>query len=323
MVRRVLVRRLATLLPLAWLVVTLTFVVVHAAPGSYADTIDNPRLTPQGRALLMQRYGLDQPPLTQYLRWLGAVVTGDLGTSFLFQEPVSEVIGRALPPTALLAGTALFLDLVLGLVLALAAVRRPYGIVDRLTTVLALGLYGLPTFWLAGIAILVFAVWLGWLPPSHMHGIDADRLGAAARLADLVRHLLLPALTLGVVGAAATARYLRATLLDVQSSRWLLAARARGLSERRLLWVHTLRPALLPVITLLGLSLPLLVSGSVVVETVFSWPGTGRLLWWAAQARDVPLILGITLVGAVAVIVGNLAADLLYAAADPRARGDA
>lgn len=317
---RLLARRLATLLPLAWLVVTLTFVVVHAAPGTYADTIDNPRLTPRGRALLMERYGLDQPALTQYLRWLGAVATGDLGTSFLLQEPVNAVIAHALPPTMLLAGTALALDLLLGLALALAAVRRPYGLVDRITTVLALGLYGLPSFWLAGVAVLVFALWLGWLPPSHMHAIGADSLGSGARLADLLRHLVLPALTLGVVGAAATARYLRATLLEVRASRWLLAARARGLSERRLLWVHTLRPALLPVITLLGLSLPLLVSGSVVVETVFSWPGMGRLLWWAAQARDVPLILGITLVGAVAVILGNLAADLLYAAADPRAR---
>ncbi len=318
--RRILVRRLLTLLPLAWLVVTATFVVVHAAPGTYADTIDNPRLTPEGRELIRSRYGLDQPLHSQYLRWLGAVVTGDLGTSFLFKEPVGRIIARSLPPTLLLTGSALLLDLALGLLLAVAATRRPYGWTDRITSTLSLAVYGLPSFWLAGLAVLVFALWLGWLPPSHMHSVDADRLPALGRLLDLARHLVLPAACLGVVGAAATARYLRTTLLEVRASRYLTAARARGISERRLLWIHTLRPALLPVVTVIGLSLPVLVSGSVVIETVFSWPGMGRVLWWAAQARDVPLILGTTLVGAAAVVLGNLVADILYAVVDPRAR---
>jgi peptide/nickel transport system permease protein len=188
--------------------------------------------------------------------------------------------------------------------------------------VLGLGVYGLPSFWLAGMAVLVFSVWLGWFPSSHMYSVGADRLGAAARLGDLIRHLVLPAACLGAVGAAATARFLRATLLEVRASRYVTAARARGLSERRLMWVHTLRPALLPVVTLFGLSLPFLVSGSVVIESVFSWPGMGRMLWVAAQARDVPLVLGITLVGAAAVITGSLIADLGYAAVDPRARDE-
>jgi peptide/nickel transport system permease protein len=317
---RMVLRRLITLVPLVWLVVTATFVVVHAAPGSYADTLDHPRLTIEGREMLRLRYGLDQPLHRQYLMWLGAVVTGDLGTSFLFKEPVTRVIGRALPPTLLLTGTALLLDLSLGLGIAMAAARRPYGWVDRVTTVLSLGVYGLPSFWIAGIAILVFAFWLGWFPPSHMHTVGADQLSGAARLADLLHHLVLPALCLGVVGAAATARYLRATLIETGASRFVLAARARGLSERRILWVHTLRPSLLPVATLIGLSIPFLVSGSVVVESIFSWPGMGRILWLAAQARDVPLVLGITLVGALAVVFGNLLADLLYAAVDPRVR---
>jgi peptide/nickel transport system permease protein len=180
----------------------------------------------------------------------------------------------------------------------------------------------LPSFWLASMAILVFSLWLGWFPSSHMHSVGSDHLNAPGRFIDLLRHLVLPAFCLGAVGAAATARFLRATLLEVRASRYVLAARARGLSEQRLMWVHTLRPAMLPVVTLFGLSLPFLVSGSVVIETVFSWPGMGRVLWWAAQARDVPLVLGITLVGAAAVIVGNLIADLLYAAVDPRARDE-
>jgi len=307
-------RRLAMLVPLVLLVVTLTFVVAQAAPGSYADTIDNPRLSPETRELIRARYGLDRPPLEQYLSWLGAVLTGDLGVSFLYKEPVSRVLVRALPPTLLLAGTALLLDLVLGLALALAAARKPFGWADRITTILSLGLYGIPSFWLAGIFILVFSLILGWFPASHMHSVGADGLF------DLLRHLALPALCLGLVGAAGTARYLRSTLLDVRSSRWMLAARARGLPRWRLLLVHALRPALLPVVTLLGLSLPILVSGSVVIETVFSWPGMGLVAYNAARARDIPLILGATLVGAIAVILGNLAADLLYAVVDPRVR---
>jgi peptide/nickel transport system permease protein len=314
------VRRLATLIPLVWLVVTVTFVVVQAAPGSYADTIDQPRLTPEARQAIRSVYGLDRPVGEQYLLWLRAAATGDLGTSFLFKEPVTAVIARALPPTLLLAGCALLFEAVLGILLAVAAARRPYGWVDRLTTVLGLGIYGLPSFWLAGILVLVFALWLGWLPASHMHSVNATELSTPARVFDLLRHLVLPVLSLGLVGAAATARYLRSAILEARSSRFVLAARARGLTERRILWVHSLRPALLPVITVLGLSLPMLFSGSVVVESIFAWPGMGTVLWRAAQARDIPLVMGLTLVGAAAVIVGNLVADALYAAADPRAR---
>jgi len=318
--KHLILRRLLALVPLMWLVATLTFVVVQAAPGSYADTIDNPRLSPETRELISARYGLDRPPLEQYLSWLGAVATGDLGISFMYKQPVSTVLARALPPTLLLAGAALVFDLVLGLVLAVAAARRPYGWVDRITSILSLGLYGIPSFWLAGLFILVFSLLLGWFPASHMHSVDAARLTGLPRLADLLHHLVLPAVCLGLVGAAGTARYLRATLLDVRSSRFMLAARARGISERRLLWVHALRPALLPVVTLLGLSLPILVSGSVVIETIFSWPGMGQVAYNAARARDIPLILGATLIGAAAVILGNLVADVLYFVVDPRTR---
>lgn len=313
-------RRLLTLVPLVWLVVTLTFIVVQAAPGSYADTIDNPRLSPETRAAIRAHYGADKPVLDQYLRWLGAVATGDLGVSFMYREPVTRVLARALPPTVLLAGTGLAITLLLGLVLAVASARKPYGWADRVISFFSLGLYGVPSFWLAGGLIMVFSLRLGWLPPSHMYSVGASDLSTIDSLFDLLRHLVLPAICLGLVGAAGTARYLRATLIDVRSSRFMLAARARGLPEWRLLWVHALRPALLPVVTLFGLSLPILVSGSVVVETIFSWPGMGQVAYNAARARDIPLILGATLVGAVAVILGNLISDVLYAVVDPRAR---
>lgn len=317
---RLVLRRIAMLPLLVWAVATVTFVVVHAAPGSYADTVGHARHSPEARRIVAERYGLDQPLPVQYLRWLGSVATGDLGVSFVYRRPVAEVVAAALPPTLLLAGTALVVELVLGVLLAVTAVRRPHGAVDRVLTALSLGVYGIPTFWLATMAVLVFAVGLGWLPPSHMASVGAERLPAAARLADLARHLVLPAGCLAVVGAAVTARYLRASLLDLRDARFVLAARARGLSEQRVLWVHTVRPALGPVVTLVGLSLPFLVSGSVVVESIFSWPGMGLALLQAATARDVPVVMAITVVGAVAVVLGNLASDLLYALVDPRAR---
>lgn len=317
---RLVLRRLLLAVPLLLLVATLTFLVVHAAPGSYADAIDQPGMPPAAREMIRERFGLDLPFHLQYLRWLGGLARGDLGISFLYRQPVAAVVLRALPPTLLLNGTSLVIVLALGLVLAMAAIRRPHGGVDRVITVLSLGVYGLPTFWIAGLAILVLSYLLGWLPPSHMHAVDADRMGAVGRLADLLRHLLLPAACLGVVGAAAAARYLRSALLDVRSARFILAARARGIPERRILWVHTLRPALLPVVTLVGLSLPYLVSGSVVIETVFSWPGMGQVLVESASARDLPVIMAVTVVGAVAVVLGNLAADILYAVVDPRVR---
>jgi peptide/nickel transport system permease protein len=153
-----------------------------------------------------------------------------------------------------------------------------------------------------------------------MHSVNAARLSGLASFADLLHHLFLPAICLGLVGAAGTSRYVRATLLDVRASRFMLAARARGIPSHRLLLVHALRPALLPVVTLLGLALPVLVSGSVVIETIFSWPGMGQVAFNAARARDIPLILGATLLGAAAVILGNLVADLLYSVVDPRSR---
>jgi len=313
-------RRALIAVPILWLVLTLTFVVVHAVPGSVADLLDNPDLSPAAREAVRHRYGLDQPFLQQYLRWLEGAATGDFGISFLYRQPVSRLLARALPPTLLLTGTALLMDLGLGILLAVLAAARPRSWLDRVTTVLSLGVYGMPTFWLAGLAILFFSVQLGWLPSSHMHELDASALPAGRRLLDLLRHLILPASILGLSGAASTARYVRAGLLDIRQSRFLLAARARGIPRRQILWIHALRPALLPLVTLVGLSLPFLVSGSLVIEVIFSWPGMGRLLWTAAWARDIPVILAATLLGAAAVVAGNLLADILYVVVDPRTR---
>ena len=201
-------RRLLLLIPMVWLVSTLTFVVVAAAPGSYADTVDHPGLTAQQREALRERYGLDQPIHRQYLTWLGSVITGDLGTSFVTKEPVTRLLGRTLPPTLLLGATALLLDFLLGVWIAVTAVRKPHGWFDRISSVFGLGLAGLPSFWVAGLVIVVFALILGWFPASHMHSVGADALSPLASLGDLLTHLFLPAVCLGLVGAAGHLRQL-------------------------------------------------------------------------------------------------------------------
>ena len=316
------VRRLFAAVPVVLIVVTITFVLVHAAPGSFADQLDGPELSPEAREQVRQRWGLDEPLPLQYGRWLAGAATGDLGVSFLYRRPVRSVLAEALPPTILLGSAALLIDLVVGTLLAVVVLWRPDGWVDRLTSALTLTIYGIPAFWLATVAVLVFSSSLGWLPASHMFSPGASQLGALTRTLDLLHHLLLPACCLGLIAAAGTARWLRSSLLDARSQPHVIAARARGVSERRVLWVHTVRPAVLPLITQTGLSLPLLVSGAVAIEVVFSWPGMGQLAWRAASARDVPLVLATTLVGAAAAVVGNLVADLLYEWADPRARSE-
>jgi len=318
-VRRKILRRLALLPLMLFLVASLSFLLISVAPGSYTDTLDNPRLSPDAREAMKARFGLDKPPIERYFLWLGALAHGDLGVSFLYKEPVTAVIGRAIGPTMILMGLALIIDFLLGIIVALLSIRSAGRAVDHVLSFLSLGIYSLPAFWVAGLAILLFSIRLGWLPASHMSTLGATEQGAAHWL-DLLRHMVLPAGILGLIGAASTARYLRSELLEIRKSPYLLAARARGIPPLRILFVHSLRPALGPLITLLGLALPVLVSGSVIIETIFSWPGMGRVLWEAATARDIPVVMACVLLGAVAVILGNLVADILYAAADPRLR---
>jgi len=302
-----------------FLVSSLSFLLISLAPGSYADAIDNPRLTPEARAQMQARFGLHESPVEQYVHWLGALIHGDLGVSFLFKAPVSQVLLRSLGPTMILMSLALLIDFLLGILIAVLSVRSAGKFVDQFLSFLSLTVYSLPSFWLAGLAIFLFSLRLGWFPASHMMSIGAPISGLRHWL-DLAWHLFLPAGILGLVGAASTARYLRAQMMEIRESPYLLAAQARGVGPWRILWVHSLRPALGPLVTLLGLALPALVSGSVVIESIFSWPGMGRVLWQAATARDVPMVMGCVLIGALAVILGNLIADLLYALIDPRVR---
>lgn len=316
-----LLRRLAASFLLLLLVLSVTFLLLHLVPGDPARLGESDRLTAEQRENLRRVLGVDRPLHEQYLSWLSAVVLrGDFGTSFSQQRPVTEAILDAVPGTLLLACAALLVDFGAGLLLGVAAARRPGTAVDHSIRIGTLLLLSQPVFWLGLMAILLFSYVWPVLPAGHMRSVGADEMGAGERLFDLLRHLLLPALVLGLTNAGGTARFVRGSLREVLSRDYIRTARAKGLSERRVIWVHGMRNALPPLLQLLALTLPALLNGSLVTEVVFSWPGLGRLTFGAILARDFPLILGTTAVSAVLVISGNLVADVLHALSDPRVR---
>jgi peptide/nickel transport system permease protein len=270
---------------------------------------------------LRKRFGLDQPLPVQYARYLGALARGDLGESFSQRRPVADAIAAALPNTLLLTGTALAIDFLLGVAIGVVQAARARRRIDVALTNVTLFFYSLPTFWLGLLLLLVFGQWLDWFPVGGVTvPVLHESMPLGLRLLDRLHHLALPALTLGLVGAAGTARYQRAALLEALGEDYARTARAKGLAEPRVLVDHALRNALLPIVTLLGLALPFLLTGAVVVETVFTWPGLGKLAADAIAGRDYPLVIATTLISSVLVVLGSLLADLLAAAADPRVR---
>jgi peptide/nickel transport system permease protein len=320
---RYVVRRLLGAIPLLWGIVTLLFVLLHLAPGDPTAAYFNPNVSPDVIDQMRRNFGLDQPLPEQYVRWLGAFLTGDFGFSFSRLRPVSEVLAEALPNTLWLGGASLLVVFVVGCLVGVVQAVRLYTRTDHVLTFLALFLYSVPTFWL-GVVLIMWAASDGWLgamlPISGIQSFDHESLGFWGQLADRGRHLVLPTITLGLGSAAAIARYMRGSMLDTLGEDYIRTARAKGLSERRVIFRHAVRNALLPIISLVGLFLPLLFGGAVVVEYIFSWPGMGRLMYDAILARDYPVVMAASFLFAALVIVANLAADLLYAAADPRIR---
>ncbi|MBI2071678.1 MAG: ABC transporter permease [Gemmatimonadetes bacterium] len=316
-----LARRLGAAVLVAFGVATITFLLIHLAPGSpLAGSGENPYVSAEAIAQMRRNFALDRPIHIQYVRYLTNLLRGDWGLSFTMHRPVLDAFRDALPNTLLLAAAALLVDFLLGVTVGTLQGMRPGSRFDRVCSAVTLTLYSVPTFWLGLMLVLVFGQELGWLPvsgvvdPALYHARDI--LG---KLWDRAAHLILPALTLGLIGAAATARYQRAAVLEVIRQDFIRTARAKGLSERAVA-VHALRNAVLPTITLFGLSLPVLLSGAVLVETVFAWPGMGRLAFEAIQRRDYPVVTGAATLVALAVVAGNFVADVLTRIADPRTR---
>ena len=316
-----LLRRLAASLLLLLLVLTVLFFFLRLLPGDPIHLFEGQRLTPAQQARLQEIYRVNRPLLEQYGRWLSAVaLRWDWGTSLSQQRPVSTVLLEAVPPTVLLASAALAVEYAAALLLGVVSARRRRSAVDHAIRIGSLLLYSQPVFWLGLMAILLFSYVWPVLPASHMHSVDAEFLSPAGRLLDLLRHLALPAVVMGLSTAGGTARFIRASLIEVMDQDYIRTARAKGLSERRVVWVHGMRNAAVPLIQVLALSLPVLLSGALIIEVVFSWPGLGQLVFKAILARDYPLVLGAVALSAAMVILGNFLADVLHALADPRVR---
>jgi len=315
---RFLVRRLAQSLILLFIVLTIMFILLHLAPGDPMSRYYDPDMSPEAIREIRESLGLDRPLMEQYARWITSFARGDFGTSFRYRLPVRDLLAEAIPNTLRLTIAALALHILLGISLGVLSAAKKYSVFDRVNTIAALFVYSIPSFWLGLMLILVFSLKLGALPSSHMQSIDTEGFTAAALFLDRARHLVLPAFVLGIASAASTARYMRGSMLDVLRESYIRTARAKGLPETRVLLKHALRNAALPLVTIIGLSLPFLFGGAVVVETIFSWPGMGRLAVDAIYARDYPVVLAINFVVAVIVILGNLLADIAYGLLDPR-----
>jgi peptide/nickel transport system permease protein len=318
-----LMRRLAGLVPMLIGISFVSFLVIQLAPGSPVERMTdlNPKASPEVRERLEKAFGLDQPIHVQYVRWLGRLVRADFGTSFASdRRPVIDKIRDALPWTLLLNTLELLLILTVGIPIGVYSAVHPYSASDRVTTVFVFLGFAMPTFWIALLCMLLFGVKLGWLPISGIQSLDHARLHGAAWIWDLVSHLILPVTVSALTGLAGISRYMRSSMLEIVRQDYVTTARAKGLSERSVIYRHALRNALLPVITILGLSLPGLIGGSVIFETIFAIPGMGRLFFDSVLARDYPLVMGVLIIGAVLTLLGNVLADVSYAIADPRLR---
>ena len=297
----------------------INFFLLHLAPGDAAQVLagESGAATPEYMEALRRQFGLDQPLYVQFLRYLGNLVTFDLGYSFRQSLPVSELILQRLPATLLLMGTAIGFALVAGCSLGFLAARRAGKLTDTVISIVALLFYATPVFWVGIMLIVVFSVILDWLPVGGMTSVEAN-LSGLALVGDVALHLVLPAVTLGLFYLAIYARLMRAAMLEVYGQDFVRTARAKGVRPRRIAWRHVLRNALLPIVTTLGVQLGSILGGAVLVETVFSWPGLGRLAFAALFQRDLNLLLGILFCSSVVVVLVNIAVDLVYTLLDPR-----
>jgi peptide/nickel transport system permease protein len=320
---RYLGKRLLLLFPLFIGITLITFVVIHLAPGEPVEmqTAMNPKASAQTRERLREFYGLDKPLHVQYLSWLGRLARLDFGRSFAPDgRPVIKKISERVPVTVSINAIALFLEFLLAIPIGVLAAVHRNSLLDKGITLFVFLGFAVPTFWLALVLMYLFGVKLGWLPISGLHSLEGARLTGLPWLWDTARHLVLP---LGVAtfgSLAGLSRYTRSTMLEVMGQDYIVTARAKGLSERVVIWRHGLRNALLPIITLLGFSVPGLIGGSVIFETIFAIPGMGQLFYQGVMSRDYPLVMGILVIGAFLTLAGNLLADLAYAVADPRIR---
>ncbi len=310
---RFLARRLLQLGPVLLGVSVIVFLVLHLAPGDPAEVMLGANANKEDLDRLRVQLGLDQPLHVQYVHWISHVARGDLGRSIWMKRPVLGEVLERFKATLLLTGTALFLSTLGGIALGILSATRPNSLLDRLSAMASLFGASMPVFWLGIVLMVIFALWLGWLPASGMYAPYGG-----GDLKDLLAHLVLPAVTLAAASITIIARLTRATMLETLGQDYVRTARAKGLGERPVVWRHALKNALIPIVTVVGVQAGYLLGGAVLTETVFAWPGVGTLVVQGILARDVPLVQGGVLVIAMSFVLVNLAVDTLYAWLDPR-----
>ena len=325
--------RIIATIPVVILISLLVFLLIHAAPGDPADLLLSEEASPADIAEARRRWGLDQPIYLQYLRFLANIASGDLGISFRYADPVLDLIGQRLPATIELAVASLLIAVAIGIPLGVWAGARPNSWADNLGSVFGFFGISMPSFWLGIMLILVVSGTFNWLPSSGRNTYGAAQgaetgfyifkslLSGNMKAAwDGIKYIIMPAIALGTGMMGLVMRVTRSSVLEIMSEDYVRTARAKGLGESNVLWRHVLRNSLVPVITVVGLELGTLLSGSIIIETVFAWPGSGSLLISAIQSRDYPLITGTVLTYTIAFVVINFAIDILYAWIDPRIR---
>jgi len=311
------------MIPLLIGITLICFFVMRLAPGSPTDlqTEMNPKASQESKERLNALYELDKPIYVQYGSWLKKISRGDLGVSFSSDHrPVADKIMERLPITILINFLSLVIIIAVAVPIGVLSAVHQDSLFDKVTTVLVFIGFAVPTFWLALLLMIFFGIHLGWLPISGLRSLNYEYLNVWNQLIDLAKHLVLPVFVSAFGGLAGLSRYMRANMLEVIRQDYIMTARAKGLSERDVIYRHALHNALLPAITILGLSIPGLIGGSVIFETIFAIPGMGQLFYMSVMARDYPTIMGILLIGAILTLVGNLIADVSYAVADPRIR---
>jgi len=318
-----LLKRILMLIPLMLGITLITFTVVHLAPGEPVEMqmAMNPKVGKEARERLRKFYGLDRPLHVQYVEWVGKMVRLDLGRSFSSDNrPVAAKIRERLPITLSLNIIALLLEFGLAIPIGIMAATHRDTWLDKGITVFVFVGFAVPTFWLALLLMYLFGVKLNWLPISGLHTLGSDGYGTLLYLWDMAKHLVMPIMVASFGSLAGMSRYMRSSMLNVIGQDYITTARAKGLSERVVIYKHALRNALLPLITLAGFSIPGLIGGSVIFESIYSIPGMGQLFYQSVMSRDYPVVMGILIIGALLTLIGNLVADVCYALADPRIR---
>jgi len=318
-----LLKRLLLMIPVLIGITIISFSVMKVAPGDPVSLVTdlNPNMNEEAIKRIRAHYGLDEPVYVQYLKWLRNMLMLDFGTSFASDNrPVIDKILERIPITLLINLLSMGLILSVAIPIGVMSAVKQDSLFDKGTTVFVFLGFAIPTFWLALLLMILFGVELNWLPISGFRSLNYSDLSFAGRILDIAKHLVLPVFVSAFGGLAGMSRYMRSNMLEVIRQDYITTARAKGLDERTVIFKHALRNALLPVITLLGLSVPGLIGGSVIFETIFAIPGMGQLFYQSVMMRDYPTIMGILVIGALLTLLGNLLADLLYSVADPRIR---